>query len=377
MKNKMILFANSLKLSVCTKPTALIMFIIILTLVTLLMSVPIRADLSSIEDDMKNDFIKLKRIDGEKGFDYANYKEIGDLFSKFCNNGLFKEDSLVCISMNTLNQTLIKSDGKEIKISETFGFVIKGYGFTKEEIDNGVNKIYVNWQVSKKYGFVDGDSVEFCGNSFTIHSLKDEKFRGKNSIYLPYTVVLKNFYYIKYGEYDEAIHKNAPLFRGGNLYLNDRARDLNKSEKEILKSFGYKEYVNTSSVWTMLFQSLYLLVPVLLASIVSIMVVNMYFQSVNKRKYAILKLLGISPKLLAGIMLTEVAVITTISAILGMLVEFVIQIFKPVGILVLTELVWLNYLLIFVATLITSLAVTGVKIRSYCKAKPVSEKFLE
>lgn len=374
MRKKLELFANSFKLSVCTKPTAVIMFVVIIILSTLLMSIPTKIFLSSMDKVLASNNITLKRINKNEQFDYTNYKSIGNAINGFYHNDLFQTDANLSILLQGYKINIIKESGKPITDSVRLILVINGNGFTREEINDGVQKILVSEQAMTHYMFKENEEVIFCGSKFVVNKSKKIN-RYDSSLYLPYTAELKNFVYLNLDK-DSVNDDDRPSFRNGHLILQDSVRNLNSNEKSILKSFGFKQDLRLNEIYYEIVPFLLFLIPSLILIVVNTLFVHMYIQKINSRKYAIYKILGTSPNMQSGIMFAEITALTLFGIGLGILIEFIIQLFKISDAMVLIKLNWLNYLLIFLFIMAISLITTGIKIVSHVKAKPIEEKFL-
>lgn len=375
MKKRLQLYANSIKISVCTKPTALLIFIVIILAVTIMMSLSFRWIFSGLEDDIYDDHISLlNNINSDNSYDYTNYKVLGDTVKGFYKSGLLAEDASNHISLTINNHKIITKDNKEIIIkNQKLLFVVRGYGYSKNEIESGSKILKAPPNFMKANSLSEKEEISLFGMKFIIESnqVHISEFY-ENSFYIPYTIEIEKFNYIQPKIYLSTL--TSPCFSLGSLSLRGVQRPMKIAERKILKKLGFKQHFDDAEV--SLLYALGIFIPVLIASAVNILFINMYMQKVNRRKYALYKVIGMSPYIIAGLMFAESILLALIGCGIGILIDYIIYLFLPISYLNLQHMAWLNYLAIFVMTMIISIAVISVKIIKQAKAPPIDGKLL-
>lgn len=374
MKKNLELHFNSIKISVCTKPIALLIFICIIIVVTIMMSVAIKNIFKGLEDVIYGGNLSLTRINKDIETDYNDYRKIGDVLNGFYESGLLADDTETSLRVIMYNQSILTQNNKKINIeTEQLVFVVRGFGFTTEEIASGSNILKLPEMFMDENNISEGDTVIFAGTELVVRKHYEAANAYNNyNFHIPYTINLKDFTYVKYLDRDPT--SLVPHFRDGNFWVSDTERPLTAADKKALKTLNLKQSFNDVGSSSVL--ALGIFIPVLIASVVNILYINLYMQKVNKRKYALYKVIGMSPYKIAGLMFAESILLVLIGCGIGILIDFIINSFLPIIYLKLQHLLWLNYLAIFVMTMIVSIAVLSVKIIKQAKAVPIDGKLL-
>lgn len=383
MKKKLNLFANSIKLSVLIKPTALILFLIIIVLSTLIMSIPIRFYISWAEEDYFNgEYFRYNIGLSDEKFDFNNYIEIGNVMNELYCNGLTKENAKVHMSFRGMNQEVLINNKTQMFDYIDVYFVVNSYGFTREEINNGVHKIFANPQFMEENFLNEGDTIIFSGCELEIYTQETafvERYfeNERRQFFIPYKLMLNDFNYYKQSILfnNNEKYANDTYFTIGELQFGEKIRHLTHLEKNKLRKFGFSISIPALKAPLPLF--LVIFIPAIILVVLNVLISTIYLQKVNGRKYSLYKLLGMPTHFQSGIMFSETSIIAVLGVGIGVLFEYLIQvIFNPAAVFKIEYLAWLYYLLLFIVTLITVLTVVGIKAIKHAKAKPADVKYL-
>lgn len=373
MRKKLQLYYNSFKESVCAKPTPLLMFIAMIIVVTVAIGMPSRLIVSLVEDSL---YAETLIVDADN-YDYNDYRELGQVIDTFNDSGVFEENSDLEISLAgwCVPMVINGNEDEEIQITRGMALVINGHGFTESQIDNGSQVMLANPIFMNEYGIESGDEVEFCGSEFVIYLTKESI--TANSIYIPYTAEIANFEYTAdpiFTNPDATEYTGMQFYKRGPNYFLPLQRLLTASETSMLDDLDVEQVFDDYSVDLIL--PIVILLLLLIGGVLNILVVTTYMQKISSRRYAIYKIIGMSPTMIGSLITAESMTLATVGVGLGLLIDILINTLHPVGSIIVDNLMWIHCLLLVSVTLVTTIVTVIAKVVAHSKAVPVDVKYL-
>jgi len=356
MKKYLEIILNSIKQSIFHKPTALAMFVLMIMVGTVACGFFSRIMIEGAEQEIYPDnpnIVCEQNADFIAIGDYMRSIE-NEYFDYYRNYG--KINASILNAKATHKDKTIQIDAVEAEI-EVFDSK-----FSDITIESGQKVMWANNVFCDLLGCGYGDYITFCGTEFLIVGVINSSMYEKNSIItFPYTARL--------ADWDITNTPEQTFLRIYNLDFYGLKKNFTKSVYEDLKGIGVNkgvEYVNSSLV-----QAIVLLILFLIAVSLSVISVTNYWQSVNDRKYTIYKMIGASPKAVAGIMLFETGVVASVAVAIGLLADYIISLF--VNISSIGRLLWLHYLILFVTTLFAVMVMVTIKTIKMAKRMPMQK----
>lgn len=356
MRKYLEVYFNSLKQSVFHKPVALVMFVLMIVVATVACGFSSRLMIGEAEQEI---YPYAANITCEQNADRI---AIGDYmrsirdeyFDDYKSHGVILAQALDAVAI--FNGKIADIDVVDIN------FEVFPDKFSDISIESGQNVMYANNVFCDLLGCGYGDRVVFLGTEFLISGVENSNYYETIGIIsLPYTVELADL--------DMNSADEESVLRINYLEFNGLKKNLTKPIYEDLKSIGVKrgkEYVSFSLV-----QGVLMLIAFLAASSLSVVSVTNYWQSVNERKYNIYKIIGASPKTLMGIMLFETGAVAAIAVAIGTLVDYAISLVVNIGSI--GRLLWLHYLILFIATLLAVMVMVTLKTRKIANRLPMQQ----
>ncbi len=375
MRKKILLLASSFKASVCAKPTAMLMFIAIVMVVTIALGVPSRIIANAKEEQLYVSSLSVGEIDNSKRYDYTNYAEFCLVLDKFYDDGVFSEDADLAIDLSAVNVP-ISGSGKPDAVIDycNVEFVIQGHGLDDDEIDNASQIMLASHQFMDENNIKAGDSIVFCGSEFTVSPTADSN--NSSTVYIPFTAELADFVFSFNPVYEDNgyEYKGMQFLSSNRCYFNGMQRLLSKSEHDMLQSLGLEQ--EFQNIGGYLIMPIVILITMLLAGVINVLVVVNYIQKNSSRRFAIYKIIGMTRPMISGLISFESISLAVVGVGLGLLADILINIFNPVSATVVNHFMWLHCLVLLSVTLVTTTVTVVVKSIVHAKAVPVDVKYL-
>lgn len=353
---------HSFKQSVLHKPVALAMFILLIIMATVACGFSSRLMISEAESEI---YPEIARIWCDEDADYV---AIGDYMRSIENkyfNDYNDHGNILTRAIDipvTFNEKSIIADVIELT------FEVFNDKLSDKTIENGQKVMYANSNFCNLLGCEYGDNVTFCGEEILIIGVENsDEYDHMKRITMPYTIDLqKNISHSGGNPEDTSALKRQARLKIERLDFYGLQKNFDKGVYNDLKEIGVSP--RSKSVNNALIQTVIMLVAFLIASSLSVISVTNYWQSVNAYKYNIYKTIGASPRRVAGIMLFETGIIASLAVAVGLLVDYIISLFVNIG--AISRLLWLHYLVLFVATLLAVMVMVTIKIVRSAKRLP-------
>lgn len=357
MKKYLQLYFNSIKQSVLHKPSALILLVFVLIIVTIVCAMPSRM----LTNDIKKTNIEGGRMQAKFEIDsfLDNYMDIGNYLREYKEllkadnksiNGMFRGD-FFDFSLKA-NGITIEQDSLGVEF-----VIFEDKYITKENLEKGQNVIAITDGLRREWGVDKGDIIEIFGSVFKVQSIIDESI---HFIEIPYNADILKMPSLISGENE----KSTPY-----LYTKNCKVFINNKIIKFLKNYAFS--IETTD-FLYLFLGVLLAIGFFVVSMLSTISVVSYWYKVNGRKYATYKTLGATPFMILSIIVVEMFLISCFAIGIGLILEHFVFMFDTSLDIVGYE--WLHYLITFGGTIIAILVTTIVKVIKRARAVPIDSK---